>query len=168
MAVYKAKSASWKAANKPHLKKMREREEFALKARARTKRWSRANPEKKRASDLKFNAENKALVTSYKAKRRARVRQATPPWLDREMEILIRAIYAQAEQVSVSTGVAHHVDHIVPLVGKTVCGLHVPWNLRVMEGVENNRRPRIWSPDDLANSREPVEGPESNSLQASE
>lgn len=114
------------------------------KARARTRKWTTDNPKRKRAMDKKFNEEHRALVTSYKAKRRARERQACPPWLTAEMEAQIRALYAEAERLTRETGIEHEVDHIVPLAGKTVCGLHVPWNLRVITREANNHRPRVW------------------------
>ena len=62
--------------------------------------------------------------TSYRKKW---IKIACPSWVDR---IEIRTIYEHAAVLTSETGVKHHVDHIVPLRGKDVCGLHVPWNLR--------------------------------------
>lgn len=74
--------------------------------------------------------------------RMERVRQATPAWAD---EAAIQALYAQARWLSRRTNVEHHVDHIVPIHGGTVCGLHVHYNLRVIPAADNVRRPRKWS-----------------------
>ena len=123
------------------------REEVKLAARARTREWNAANPERKRQMDIEFAENNKALITSYKAKRRATLRQAMPSWLTQDQILQIRAIYAEAKRLSDETGIPHDVDHIVPLAGKIVSGLHVPWNLRAIPKIENNRRPRIYQID---------------------
>lgn len=113
-------------------------------ARSRAIEWRKENPEKKKAADLKWKTENKHVDHSLKAKYRAAKRQACPPWVDKEHMARIHDIYRLRRQISEQTGVVHEVDHIVPLQGKTVCGLHVWWNLRVIPKEENNRRPRIW------------------------
>lgn len=81
-------------------------------------------------------------VYSYKA-RKSKMAQAcyqlskiqqTPPWVDSRE---IRAVYAESRAKTESTGVPHAVDHIIPLSGGVVCGLHVPWNLQVMTAKAN-------------------------------
>lgn len=84
--------------------------------------WAKKNPDK---------------ANALKAKRRASKMQRTPAWLTEAHFKAIRDIYMQASQLSKTTGVLHHVDHIVPLQGKIVSGLHVPWNLRVVTATVN-------------------------------
>ena len=71
------------------------------------------------------------------ALRDRRSKQATPKWLTPEQKQQIVDTYEHMRDRSVATGVEYHVDHIVPLKGKNVCGLHVPWNLRVVGAKEN-------------------------------
>jgi len=62
---------------------------------------------------------------------------ATPKWSNYEA---ITTIYKQAALISVKTGKKHHVDHIVPLNGKIVCGLHWEYNLQILPAKENLRK----------------------------
>jgi hypothetical protein len=68
------------------------------------------------------------------AARRAGLLQATPKWANRGA---IRAVYERCMQITRDTGMPHEVDHIVPLRGERVSGLHVHWNLQVIPAVEN-------------------------------
>jgi hypothetical protein len=69
------------------------------------------------------------------AKRYRRLRRA--PWAD---ATAIRAIYASAKRLTQETGVPHHVDHIIPLQGALVSGLHVHTNLQVLPAVDNIKK----------------------------
>lgn len=68
---------------------------------------------------------------------RRKIRQATPPWADKD---LIRALYKEARRLTKLTGEQYTVDHIIPLKGETVCGLHVHYNLRVIPEYENRKK----------------------------
>jgi hypothetical protein len=80
---------------------------------------------------------NKEKVSAHNSKRRATKLNATPKWLSAEDYIKIQELYEIAQAFRLYTGQEYHVDHIVPLQGKNVCGLHVPWNLQVLEASEN-------------------------------
>jgi hypothetical protein len=95
------------------------------------KRWSKANPDK---TNAKY------------AKRRAAQLQRTPPWLTKEQLLEIESFYAKAKDLQTLTGIEFHVDHIVPLQGKLVSGLHVPWNLQVIPAVENLKKSNNYEP----------------------
>lgn len=73
----------------------------------------------------------------YSSKRYARVRQATPPWVDKRA---IKAVYEEARRISKETGIRHEVDHIWPIVHESFSGLHVPWNLRVIPSPQNSTK----------------------------
>lgn len=75
-----------------------------------------------------------AVDHAAEARRRARRRNAMPQWADRQA---ISQIYKDAKKRIKETGEQWHVDHIVPLAGKNVCGLHVHWNLQVIPAREN-------------------------------
>ena len=83
---------------------------------------------------------------------RAQTRRRTPPWVEasKEYKAAIRAVYKEGKRLTALTGELHVVDHIVPKVGTTVSGLHVPWNLRVIHWKENAKKgawvwPDMWN-----------------------
>lgn len=73
-------------------------------------------------------------------RRRAYIKRATPPWLTAEQKAEIRGFYIRAAAMPGEW----HVDHIRPLRGKTVCGLHVPWNLQILPGDDNRRKRNVF------------------------
>ena len=83
---------------------------------------------------------NKTQVRADTKARRRKHRQATPPWLTRKQKTEIRQIYQIAITMTKTTGERYVVDHIVPLRGQDVCGLHVPWNMRVITQDENLKK----------------------------
>lgn len=94
------------------------------------------NPEPSKARATAWNRSHPENFRHHVAMRRARLAQATPAWLTREQRAEIRSIYAKA----VALGPGFEVDHIIPLRGRSVCGLHVPWNLRVIPKRDNRKK----------------------------
>lgn len=82
---------------------------------------------------------------SKSAKRRAYKNFATPCWLTEEHMSEINQFYTLARDCQIITGEPYHVDHIVPLKGKNVCGLHVPWNLQVLPAGMNLSKSNTFS-----------------------
>ena len=90
-----------------------------------------------RAYKVKWNKENPNYFTMYHVKRNAKVQQATPEWVNWDDLTLLAKM---RDSVSRKTGVEHHLDHYYPIMGKTVCGLNVPWNLQIITAAENRRK----------------------------
>ena len=66
-----------------------------------------------------------------------------PPWAS---GAAIRAIYAEAKRLSKETGVPHHVDHVIPLQGEYVTGLHVETNLQILSASANLAKRNRFTP----------------------
>ena len=83
---------------------------------------------------------NRGRLRARDARRRASELQATPPWLTAEQCKQIVSLYITAHRLEQADGTKRHVDHIYPLQGKTVSGLHVPWNLQILTAKENRNK----------------------------
>lgn len=106
----------------------------------RVKEYKRKNPELKKQQDRDYIKRNPHVARAAKANYKKSRKRATPKWLTKEHFGEIKEFHRLAIEKAKETGIEHHVDHIVPLQGKTVCGLHVPWNLRVITHTENRQK----------------------------
>jgi hypothetical protein len=111
----------------------RNKETVKARADART-------PEEKKRWKLKHKQSNPDYYKTLTSLRKRRHRNATPRWLTSQQKTEIRQLYQIAITMSKTTGERYVVDHIVPLISDEVCGLHVPWNLRVITQEENLRK----------------------------
>jgi len=102
--------------------------------------YAQANRAKLREIASKWQKNNKGKVNANTALRHTAKMQRKPKWLLKEDKEYIRCIYQLAAMRNRESDQQWHVDHIVPLQGETVSGLHVPWNLRVVPAVENMRK----------------------------
>ena len=102
--------------------------------------WIDSNRARHNEKCRRWVKNNTASVNARTAKRYAAKTQATPKWLTDTDHWAIQEAYALAKLRAEMLGGNWEVDHIVPLRGKTVMGLHVPWNLQVILRNENRRK----------------------------
>lgn len=107
---------------------------------AARKRWYEKNKHRTFENARKYAQENPEWKAAHCAKRRAHKLRACPAWLTKDQLDEIEVFYRKAKQLFKETNIPHHVDHIVPLQGKTVSGLHVPWNLQILTASENSKK----------------------------
>lgn len=114
------------------------------KESARAREWRKNNPDTYKRMVAKWRKNNSLKYKAYMAmtanNRRTSKIQRTPTWLTEDDMFLISEAYELAALRTQMFGFSWHVDHIIPLRGKTVSGLHVPWNLQVIPGAENMRK----------------------------
>lgn len=96
-------------------------------------KWASENPEKRKEIERRYNDKNPSNKVARTASYRARKRQAEPKWLTEEQKEQIKEIYKNRPE-------GHCVDHIIPIAGENVCGLHVPWNLQYLPEYQNESK----------------------------
>lgn len=100
---------------------------------------------KMRENSSRHKTENRAHHTANQNKRKALQLRATLSNLSGEE---FYEFYEVASFLTIIMNRKFHVDHIIPLNGRGVCGLHVPWNLQVIGMIENISKGNRWRPED--------------------
>ena len=120
-------SSKWEYENRDRRKK------YASEYRA-------SNVDKIKDAARRYAEKNKAKRSFFESVRNARKKQAFPKWLTPKEINHIEVIYKHARHLSLLSGHKLVVDHMVPLAGKNVCGLHVPWNLQIIDVASNSKK----------------------------
>jgi 5-methylcytosine-specific restriction endonuclease McrA len=95
--------------------------------------WANKTPEQKEQCWLNHTINSRLNGSIVRAKKLNRY----PSWVDKEE---IKKFYTQAVLMEKETGTKYHVDHIIPLNGENVSGLHVPANLQIISGSKNSQK----------------------------
>ncbi len=99
--------------------------------------WVAANRTQVNEQKSRWKRENPHLIALSSASRRTATKSRNPKWLTAEDKDLMAEIYKLAQFRSKCTGVKHHVDHVIPLMGKLASGLHSPWNMQILTATDN-------------------------------
>ena len=111
---------------------------YAEKLRQRSRAYyAETGLQPSKESKASWKRRNKASVNQEASRRRKNVRSATPAWAD---ETAIDFVYHAAQVLGDTYGSTPHVDHIVPVNGQRVCGLHVHNNLQLLSRGDNLRK----------------------------
>lgn len=104
---------------------------------ARARRWMEANPEKSAANSNAYRRRNLAAAAARQQRRRAKLLKCMPSWANLDA---IQKFYDLAKELTDQTGIPHEVDHIIPLQGELVTGLHIETNLQVLPAKVNRSK----------------------------
>ena len=113
---------------------------YAERKAAQDRGYAQASPEKRALARRKWSAANPGKDNACKAKNRIARAKRVPTWLDEDDKWIIEQAYELAALRTKMFGFPWHVDHVLPLNGRKVSGLHVATNLQVIPGVENSRK----------------------------
>lgn len=115
---------------KEHSKRYRENNKDSVKSSQDN--WRKNNPDWYKEYYCKRYPIKREDYLEASSRYRAKKIRAKPNWLGKRHLSQIKELYWLARDLQCVTGELYHVDHIVPLQGENVCGLHVPWNLQVL------------------------------------
>ncbi len=116
----------------------------------RKRAWYEANKEHTVTYYREYRKRRPEVNREYVNRVRAQKKQGCIEWDDKELnELIIKEIYAHCQYINELTGVKHEVDHILPMNGKQVSGLHHYSNLRVITADENRRKSNLYIPQQV-------------------
>jgi len=130
-----AYAAAYRAKNKAQIAQRRAERAEANREYAQKYRAERKTVVKE--TKKKYIERNRGAINAYVAARRVDKLQRTPAWLTEFDHLKIKCIYSVAAMLTRHNEEPWHVDHIIPLKGKVVSGLHVPSNLQILRGEDN-------------------------------
>lgn len=125
--LHKARCLAWHKANRE-------------KALASMKASYQNNIEVRKQQMRKWGKANRDVKNALHRKRECAKTRATPPWFNQEDYKNTLELYKIAKELRWLSNEPLHVDHIEPILGKDVCGLHVPWNLQILPASENSAK----------------------------
>lgn len=99
--------------------------------------YKQNNKDKIKAYNDTYRRNHLAQGAARSMKRYTYKLKACPKWLTTEQKLEMQQFYIEAKKLEKETGIKYQVDHIIPLQGVNVCGLHVPWNLQILTAAEN-------------------------------
>ena len=120
-----------------NLKKKSYRANLGDTLKLRKKQEYSRNRESRLAQKKEYRQNNKGKINALVAARKKVIKQRTPKWVTKEELWLIKEAYELAALRTKMFGFSWHVDHVLPLQGETVSGLHVPTNLQVIPWLDN-------------------------------
>ena len=100
------------------------------------KKYYQENKKSCNKNAYKYAKNNRGKRNALNSKRR----KATPKWLTDNQKKEMENLYIKCKDMEKLDDVKYHVDHIIPINGKNVCGLHVPWNLQILKACENRKK----------------------------
>lgn len=126
--------------------------------------YRRSNKEKANNTSKKFREQNREsflnTLKKYREtehgkskrcfleqKRKANLLKRIPKWLSEDEMWLIEEVFKLASLRTKTTNIKWQVDHIIPLQGETVSGLHCPENLQVIPAIDNMKKNNRWDWD---------------------
>ena len=132
----KERERKWKTENKERKLELdkRYRENNRERLREVSREYAKNNKDKVKKAKLKYETNNPQIRAKIKVKRRQAERDCVPNWAEHDK---IKEVYKKAKWLESITGLKYHVDHIIPIQGENVCGLHCWSNLQILEASIN-------------------------------
>lgn len=148
---YKKNNKKWSDANKETVAKSKNRyylenRERILKKRAK---YQVDNGESISAYKKEYAKLNRGKIAAWHKLGKERRNKRVPAWLTEDDKWMISLAYEVAKERTEKYGVKFEVDHIIPLRGKFVSGLHVPSNIQVITQYENRLKSNSFNPEDF-------------------